>query len=338
MRAARIIDASSVETRTMADPTPEDTAVVVRVEAAAICGSDLHFLYRPAGEKPWIPGHEAAGTVVAVDRPSRLKVGDRVCLSAFRACGDCEMCRAGYVAYCAHKSSYGFNDHGAHAELVRVEERCLLPLPDAVSFEEGCLILDPVGTPFHALKRMATNATHTVLVTGLGPMGLGAVLVAAHLGARVIAVDPVVYRRDLALKLGAWKAIDSGAGDLCGQVRDATSGRGVDRAVECAGRAECLEAGMELVRPLGHVAIIGSTPKAVVRPLDHFIPKGITLSGSCCFPLGEYDEILRLFPAGLRVRDLITHRYGIERAAEAYRTFADGNTGKVLIVASGGLR
>jgi threonine dehydrogenase-like Zn-dependent dehydrogenase len=333
MRAAKILDAQKVETREFPDPEPDGEFVVVRIEAAAICGSDLHALYQKAGEKKWIPGHEGAGTVVAVDKPSYLKVGDRVATTAFQQCRVCDMCRAGYTAYCrALKGVYGFSVDGVHAQFVRIAESSLLPLPDYIPFDEGSLILDPVGTPYHALKRIGANATHTIGVFGLGPMGLGAVLMAARLGARVIGVDMVAYRRDLAVKLGVWKTVSPVDGDVVKQIRDLTKGYGLDRALECSGKAEPLHAALDLCRPFGHVAIIGENEKAVIRPSDHFNRKEIFLSGSCCFPLGEYGEITRLFENGLSVKDMITHRFTIEHAAEAYATFATGNTGKVIFV------
>ncbi len=335
MRGIKLLDRRKLEMRDYPDPVPQGDEVVVRIEAAPICGSDLHGLYEVPGEKRWIPGHEATGVVVAVDRPRRFKVGDRVCMTPFRSCGACDSCRSGYVAYCrAKKGIYGFTRDGFQAELVAVSESTLLPLPNSVSFEEGSLILDPVGSPYHSLKRMGTNATHTVGVFGLGPMGLGAVLIATRLGARVIGVDPIAYRRELARKLGASETIDPAVGDVVAQIRELTHGYGLDRSVECTGKAEPLHAALDLARPLSHVAIIGENEQATIRPSDHFTSKEIFLSGSCCFPLGEYGDILHLLENGLRVRDLITHRFPIEQAEAAYSLFAQGNTGKVLFVRS----
>ncbi|HSV74236.1 MAG TPA: alcohol dehydrogenase catalytic domain-containing protein [Chthonomonadales bacterium] len=332
MRAVRIVDSRKVEVRDLPDPAAEGDEVVVRVEASAICGSDLHSLYEPPGEKPRVPGHETAGVVVAVDRPRRAKVGDRVCLSPARFCGVCDLCRAGYVLYCrASEGTHGFSHDGGHAELIRVREPSLLPLPDAVSFEQACVLLDPIGTPYHGLKRMGTNATHTVGVFGLGPMGLGAVLVAAALGARVVALDPIAYRRGLALKLGAAVALDPNAGDPVAQVWEATGGYGLDRALECSGRPEPVGHALDLVRHLGHVTLIGEQQVATVRPSDHFMRKEITLSGGTCFPLGEYAEIVRWVERGLGPERIITHRFGLESAAEAYSLFAAGQTGKVIL-------
>ena len=192
MRGAKLLGNRCAGTADWPDPEPSGDEVVVEVRAAAICGSDLHGLYRPAGERPHVPGHEGAGVVAAVDAPRHARVGDRVCITAFDACGLCDMCRAGCVAYCrAMKGVYGFTRDGVHAERVLVAETSLLAIPETISFEQACLVIDPIGTPYHAAKRMGLNATHTVGVFGLGPMGLGAVMVAARLGAKVIGVDPI---------------------------------------------------------------------------------------------------------------------------------------------------
>ena len=333
MRGARLFGSCKAETRDYPDPVPEGEEVVVRMEAAAICGSDLHGLYEPAGEKDFVPGHEAAGVVVAVDRPRVLKVGARVCTSAGYPCGRCEMCLAGYTIYCRNPhGGYGFGLNGVHAEYARICERSLMVLPDSMTFEQGCLVLDPVGVPHHTHKRIGTCARHVVGVFGLGPMGLGATCVAAHLGAKVIGVEPVAYRRDLARKLGAAETIDPAGGSVVEQVRELTGGCGLDRALECSGDAGALHAALDLVRPFGHVAIIGENEQATIRPSDHFCRKEIFLSGSTCYPLGEYHEIVRLFEAGLRAAEMITHRVHVDQAAEAYATFHSRQTGKVIFV------
>jgi len=142
----------------------------------------------------------------------------------------------------------------------------------------------------------------------------------------------VRVRRDLAKKLGAGQTIDPTGGDVVARIRELTDARGLDRALECSGSAEALRAALDVVRPFGQVAIIGENAEAAISPSGHFCRKEITLSGSTCFPLGEYDEIVRCFEAGLPAADMITHRFIIEQAAEAYATFAGGETGKVIFV------
>jgi len=332
MRGIKLLKEPRAETRDFPDPTPEGDEVVVRIEAAGLCGTDLHHLYEKPWEAPCIPGHEGAGVVVAVDRPRHVRVGDRVFMMAFSTCGRCGPCRDGYFAYCRdeQRTMHGFTRDGFQAEYVRVAESQVRPLPDFVSFEQGAVTMDPIGAPYHALKRMKTEPAHTVVVFGLGPMGLGAAAIAAHMGCRVIGVEPIAYRRKLALAVGAAEVVDPTAGDVVEQIRERTKGEGLDRALECSGRPESLTAALDLARPFAHVAFIAESDRATVGPSEHFNRKEVTLSGSTVFPMGEYEEICRLYADGLPTEQFITHRFSLEQADEAYRTFAAGETGKVL--------
>jgi len=333
MRGARVLDAHKVVTQNWPDPVPQGEEVVVQMEASPVCGSDLHGLYETPGDKPFVPGHEGAGVVVAVDRPHALKVGDRVATTAIFACGRCESCLAGYTIYCTQSpGTYGFGLNGMQAEFLRISERSLLKLPDSMTFEQGSLVIDPVGTPWHATRRMGLDASHLVGVFGTGPMGLGAVCVSAFLGAKVIAVEPIAYRRALAKKLGAAEAIDPAEGDVVARIRDLTKGYGFDRAFECSAKPEALYQVLDLMHRFGHLAIIGEQGDAKIHPSNHFLRKEVTVSGGTCFPLGEFGEIVRLFESGLRAAEMITHRFTVEQAAEAYRVFATRETGKVVFV------
>lgn len=332
MRAARIVDSRKVVVIDVPDPKPAGTDVVVKMETAPICGSDLHGSYESPGEKEHIPGHEGAGVVVATDKPHHLKVGDRVCLvSAVHPCGRCVMCRSGRSIYCLEsRVFYGFGRHGVHAQYALLNEMSLQVIPDSMSFDQASLIMDPVGTSFHAYRRMRTNGSHVVGVFGLGPMGLGAVVVGAFLGARIIVVEPREYRRKLALSLGAADAIDPRAGDAKAQVMDLTGGYGLDHAVECSGTAIALEAALDLVRHFGQVSMIGENSKAEIKPSEQFLRKELTLSGSTCFPIDEFPLIASMYARGLKGAGMITHRFKVDQADEAYRLFHEGNTGKVV--------
>lgn len=332
MRALKMLDARKLEVRDFADPTPEGEFVVVRVEAAPICGSDLHGLYERPGEKTCIPGHEAAGVVSAVDRPRRYKVGDRVVALPFLTCGQCDYCRMGTLDLCRAKGGvHGFSMDGFQAQYVRVHESSLLPLPDNISFEQGCLMLDPVGTPYHSHRRIGTYAAHTVGIFGVGPMGLGAMVLALHFGCKTIVIEPAPYRRELALRLGAAAAVDPAAGDVVEQVRGLTGGRLLDRAFECCGKPEALAWAVDCMRPLGQIALIGESGSATINP-SRIIHREVSISGSCGFWLGEMGDIVRLYEMGLRATDIITHRLGLEAAAEGYAMFERRETGKVVLL------
>ena len=336
MRGVKILEGPNLEICDWPDPSPEADEVVVQIEAAGLCGTDLHCLYEKDWACPCIPGHEGAGTVVAVDKPQHLKEGDRVFMMAFSTCGKCGPCKKGYYTYCRDENSqmHGFSKNGFQAEYVQVKESQCLILPEHMTFEHGAILQDPIGTPFHAIKRMGTTAQHTVAVFGLGPMGLGAVAIAVQMGCRVIGIEPVAFRRDLAAKLGAADLIDPAEGDVVERLRELTDGAGVDRSLECSGRGEVVTAAVEAAAYFGHVATIGESDAATISAASYLNRKELTLSGSTVFPVTEYDELCQLFADGLAPERFITHRYTVEQAAEAYETFTAGNTGKVIFVPS----
>lgn len=333
MRGVKILGARSLEVCDWPDPEPQGDEVVVKIHAASICGSDLHGIYRKEGAHGVIPGHEGMGEVVAVDSARNVRVGNRVMILALIGCGRCQWCREGEFSLCeGMRGVMGFSRNGVHAEVALVPEIALLPLPEFVSDEAAACILDPVGTSYHALKRMGTRAGHTVGIFGLGPMGLGGVLVASFLGAEVIAIDPIAFRREHAHKIGAAHTVNPTLCDVVDALAEVTGGRGLDMALECSGTPECLRQALDAVRPKGAVSIIGENPEAIISPSAHFNRKEITLCGSTCFPMSDYDDILRAIEKGLDPSRLITHRCALKDAVAAYVAFDQGNTGKVAFV------
>lgn len=333
MRGVKSLGKRSVEVCDWADPAPRGDEVVVKIRAASLCGSDLHGIYRKEVGHDVIPGHEGMGEVVAVDSPRNVRVGDRVMTLALIGCGRCRWCSEGDFSLCeALQDVIGFTRNGVHAELALVPETALLPLPEYVSNEAAACILDPVGTSYHALKRMGAHAGHTIGVFGVGPMGLGGVLVASFLGAEVIAIDPTAFRREHAQNIGAAHAVDPTSCDVVDALAEITRGRGLDMVLECSGNAGALHQALDAVASKGAVSIIGESPEAVINPSAHFNRKEVTLCGSTCFPMSDYDGILRAIEQGLDPSRLITHRLGIEDAVDAYALFDHGNTGKVTFV------
>jgi len=332
MRGVRILEGPNLEVADWPDPQPEGDEVVVRIEAAGLCGTDLHCLYERDWAAPCIPGHEGAGTVVAVDKPRRFAEGDRVFMMAFSTCGTCGPCKKGYYTYCRDENAkmHGFSKHGFQAEYVGVKESQCLLLPEHVTFEHGAVLQDPIGTPFHAIKRTGVRPEHSVAVFGLGPMGLGAVMIAVQMGCRVIGIEPIAFRRELAAKLGAAELIDPADGGVVERLRDLTGGAGIDRSLECSGRPDALATAEEAAAYFGHIATIGECEAATISPASYFNRRELTLSGSTVFPVTEYDGLCGLIADGLAPERFVTHRYSIEQAAEAYRTFTEGQTGKVI--------
>jgi L-iditol 2-dehydrogenase len=323
-----------------ADPVPGPGEVVVETALSAICGSELHA-YRGAGMEAGAPagnaGHEAVGRVAALgDGVTGLSLGQRVGASAIAGCGRCSYCEKGQYTWCPDRAFYG----SMHAERFLAAARACYPLPDDVSWEAGVLLTgDGLGVPYHTSRKIASPEIETVAVFGVGPIGLGNVLLQGYLGRRVIAIDLAPARLEMARRLGASEVVagsaadvlPGGAGDAAEQVRALTGGAGADVCIEAAGRPETALACFAAVRTAGTVVFNGEQGEVPLSPSSHFIRRDVTAVGSWFYHFAEIGLMIELYRDGLPVLDLITHRYPFARAAEAYRQFAGRETGKVML-------
>ncbi|MBN1343486.1 MAG: zinc-binding dehydrogenase [Phycisphaerae bacterium] len=315
----------SVDTEEVPDPTPKDDWVVVKIIASPICGSDRHVFY---AKTPSRGGHEGSGEVVAVDKPERLRVGDRVSLGPLAACKKCEFCNAGDYIHCLNQPPVGTH----FAEYTLAQEFVTPTIPDDLDLDVASLAGCALGPSLGALTRMATGPGHTILITGLGPVGLGAVTVAKFRGARVIAVEPGPWRRRRAQELGADTVIDPTEVDPLKTIIDLTEGLGPHHAIDCTGKTPAERLCIDVVRRRGKVAFVGENPDDIpLGPSRDMIRKGIDLIGGWHFNLGLYPEMFRLLRESPVVDKLISHRFGFDQAQEAFDTFFSGQAAKVLI-------
>ncbi len=337
MHAVWQVGAERVEVREVAMPSPGPGEVLVRLAVSALCGSELEGYRRE--RQGANGGHEAAGVVVAVGAGcSHLRPGDRVGISAVQGCGACAHCAQGHYTYCERHRVLT----GLHAEYAVSRELGCHALPADVPWEAGVLLTgDGLGVPYHVSRRLGerTRPGTVVAVFGAGPVGLGNVLVQARLGARVAAVDISPYRLSLARALGATWAVPvqagggleaEGAAALAAAVR-AACGCAPDVCLECAGRQPTLFAALEAVRTGGTVVCVGEQGAAPISPSAHLIRRDITLMGSWFTHFSEYPAMLDLYRSGWPVADLVTHRYALDDAPEAFAAFAAGRTGKTLL-------
>jgi threonine dehydrogenase-like Zn-dependent dehydrogenase len=319
---------SEVELREFPDPEPKPGEALVRMAVSAICGSEMHSYHSAEGSGGALVGHEMVGEVIAVNETRHIGVGDRVALQIMTGCGRCSHCSRGDFEHC---SEMGYLI-GGHAELIAAPEMCCLRLPDSVNWERGVLLGgDTIGTTYRALKRLGVSALDTVAVLGCGPIGLGMLALLRFLGARAIAADLSRYRRALAQKLGAWSVIDPNESGTVERIRDLTDGVGVSVALDCSPHSDTVKAALECVAKFGRVAFVGEKGDSTIHPSGHFIRNEITAIGSWYFNPSDYFEIMDLYARGLRVDDLVTHRFALDQAGEAFATFASGESGKVLI-------
>lgn len=324
------------------DPTPGAGEVVIAVGASGMCGSDLHY-YRAvpsvgAGSQPvCIGGHEPAGTVTAVGAgvlPSQAAVGDRVMVHHYAGCGTCASCRSGWTQMCTRQAAtvYGKNEHGAHAPYMKVAAMSVLPLPDALSFEAAAAIGCGTGTAWGALERLGEVGGQDVVVSGQGPVGQSATLLAHARGARVIAVDPSPDRRQQALQMGADAVVDPTAGDVPEQVRELTAGRGASAVVETSGATAAAAAALGALAPWGRLCVVGLggvVSLDVRQQLSRQLTVMTSWSLSSVQQLECADFVLRRH---LPVADLFTDRWTLHQAEDAYRAFDRQDSGKGAFV------
>ncbi len=220
-----------------AEPQPVENWVVVKVHATPMCTEYKRYV---SGEPTDILGHEAAGEVVAVAQPGRVKVGDRVVAMPLYGCGQCALCQSGDYIHCEHNADLpryfgGGEGRSTYAQYLLKQDRLLPKIPDGVSYDHAALACCGIGPSFGAMQLMGVDAFTTILITGLGPVGLGAVINARFRGARVIAVESIPYRAARARQMGAEAVLDPRDAEILAQIRDLTGGRGVDCSLDCSG-------------------------------------------------------------------------------------------------------
>jgi 2-desacetyl-2-hydroxyethyl bacteriochlorophyllide A dehydrogenase len=310
-------------------PAPRERWVLVRIRSAAICGTDRENLEGPG--QPTIPGHESAGEVAAVDRTARLKVGDRVAINCHVTCGGCEHCLRGDLYFCPDLTVIGFDYDGGFAEYALVPEASCMPLPDDISLEVGSLLVDMVGTSFRAVKRARLLPGDHVAVWGAGPVGLSAMLVARQFGARVASVDLSDGRLDMARSLGADLTLNPARDEVQVALTDWTEGRGLDAAFDCVGHQKVAEAALGAVKKRGTLVVVGVSHALTLNPWEHLICRELTVFGTRNFNTSEFDEMIALVRRGLPVQRIITHRFPVAEAEDAFALFRSGECGKVIL-------
>jgi L-iditol 2-dehydrogenase len=313
------------------NPVARGEFAVVRITCAPMCTEVRQY---SSGQASDCLGHEAAGEVMEVGRRSRIRPGSRVVVMPTYPCGCCRLCHQGDYIHCEQ----GLDPHAlcgcptgtaTYAQFLVKQDWLLLPIPDDLETEEGAMACCGFGPAFGAMRRTATRAGDSVLVVGLGPVGLGAVVAACDCGARVIAFDSNPYRRRLALELGARTAIDALDPEAAAQVRAASGGDGADVVVECAGRPEAQSFALSAARRRGQVAFIGGGGNV---ELGNPVPRGLTVHGCWHWNLQDADAMFSLIRRNRgSIARLISHRYPLSRVRDAWEQQISGECGKVML-------
>jgi threonine dehydrogenase-like Zn-dependent dehydrogenase len=347
MRGVVFLGNRKLELRDFPDPAPGPGEVVVAMKASGMCGSDLHP-YRAVENAaaalglggsggPVVAGPEPCGVVAArgpgvseADAPT----GQRVMVHHYKGCGRCKHCRVGWAQLCRQGIVvYGMTGHGGHAAYMTVPAYTLVPLPDSLSFEEGAAISCGTGTAYGALKRLDVSGRDTLAVFGQGPVGLSATMLGRAMGARVIAVDVAPERLALARDFGAEAVINAKDTDPVAALRELTHGEGVETAMDCTGNPEARVAAVRSAATWGRVAFVGEGNTTTFDISQDMIRRQLTIHASWTFSSVGQAECAR-FIAERRVGlgRLLTHRFALAQAEEAYRLFDTQTTGKGVFV------
>ncbi|NUQ01506.1 MAG: zinc-binding dehydrogenase [Armatimonadetes bacterium] len=335
MRQARIVGERQAEVFDAPDPRPKDNWALVRVHVAPMCTEYKGWL---SGGRHEHLGHEAVGEVVEVAQPGRVAVGDRVVVQPQTPCGACRLCVAGDYIHCQQPvdlaqftgSPYG---RATMAQYLLKPDWLLSPIPEGVGYEAASLAICALGPSFGAFDLMGVTAFDTVLVVGLGPVGLGAVVNAGYRGSRVIAVESNPWRQAKARSLGASLVLDPTDNDLLAKIREETDGAGVDASLDCAGAAAAQRLVVDATRRKGRVAFVAASyGETVFRVTPDLVEKGLTLHGAWHYNLNAYPRLMQVIQRAPNAADLITHRFALEDIQTAFETLAGQQTGKVILL------
>ena len=320
-------------------PTPDvgPNDLLVRVQRASICGTDIHIYNwdewsRKTVPVPMVIGHEMMGVVAetgaAVTGFSR---GERVSVEGHLTCGHCRNCRAGKRHLCRNTKGVGVDRPGGFAEYISVPAGNVFRLPPDVP-DEIASFLDPLGNAVHTALSFDLVG-EDVLITGAGPIGTMAAAIARFVGARhVVVTDVNEYRLDLARKMGATRAVDVRHVTLEQTMHDLGMTEGFDVGMEMSGNGDALRGMLTAMNHGGRIAILGIPPAEVAVDVAKIIFKGLVIKGIYGREMFEtWYKMISMLQSGLDVTPILTHRFPAARYAEAFEVMRSGLSGKVIL-------
>ena len=326
MKAAVLWGPGDLRVQEYDRPVPKDGEVLMRVRAAGICSSDIaRIRVTGAYHHPLICGHEFAGETG----------GGRYAAYPMIPCGECEACRIGQAMCCTDYGYLGSRRDGAFAEYVAVPKSCLVPIPEGVDYDAAAMC-EPASVGLHALRRGEIHRGDRVCVVGAGTIGIIIAQWARALGAREVALLDIADE-----KLGAARALGF---DLCLNTREADPVEALGRfdlVVEAVGLSQTFNAAIDLACPAGRVVLMGNIAGDLTMPkarVSSILRKQLTVSGTWNSSLGghygnEWEQTLAALAGGrLQLKELISHRIGIEGIPAAIEMIAGGEPVMKVIV------
>lgn len=335
---------NALEVKEVDTPRPGPADVLIRVEACAVCSSDVSLMAKPwPGQPPYgsfIPGHEYSGTIVALGETiDEFKIGDRVAVEAHLGCLRCRNCRLGNYTAClnygkkGHRAN-GFTTNGGFAQYVVNHVNTVYPIPDSVGFDEASLITN-LGCVLYGFETIGGYIVGDhVAVIGPGPLGLISVEVAKALCAgKVFLVGTRASRLQAGQALGADRIIDVNQEDPVEVIKEETKGIGADLVIESSGAAQAPQMAIDMARRMGKILLLGFSEEPVETNFSALVKdnKSIyTVRGEGRANCGRAVSLL--VSGKVNLKSLVTHSFSLKDISEAFKTFKERIGGAIKVV------
>lgn len=328
-----------LEERPIPEPGPGE--VLVKMHCVSVCGSDLGAYRLPEVSDRWAPpivlGHEFAGDVVK-NGPGAGKyaVGQRVAANPILYCGDCYYCKKGLINLCSNRNSFGTSiggksTDGAMQEYFTIRENAIIPLDNALTYEQGAL-LEPLAVCYRAAHAGVLGDDERVVVMGAGPIGLMTVKFLKAMGATVIVSDIVKTRLDFATKYGADRTVNVKEESLTDVVKDLTDGIGVDRVIICAGNPSSIPESFGIIRNGGNIVLVALAHYHVELDPMQLVARGVSLIGSYMFTTEQNDVMRMLADAKLYVDDIVTDTIPLSKSQDVFKNLSSPSCEEVKVL------
>ena len=336
MKCVKLVDVKKLELSEMEKPVSKDGSVVFKVEAAGICGSDIHNWDNgaPVG---LVLGHEFSGTVVDPGSREDLKVGDRITGLPISPCGVCESCKSGSPQYCfktwSEAVGLALTNPGGYAEYSSCRPDFVKKLPDNVSFDEGCMV-EPSAVSLHAINLADVKVGDRVLVVGGGIIGLMAAEFAKKDGASYVGLVEVNPKRGEKAKTYGFvdEYFDARDEKVVEKLMEVSLG-GFDKVIECCGNSAAVSESIMAVKPGGTIVLVGVSTAPVTVPLVMSVMREVKMLGAIAYTELEFEDVIRLISEKvIDVEKYIDARVGLDKAQESFERLTSGNDDAIKIV------
>lgn len=320
-------------------PIPEigPNDVLIRIVKSAICGTDLHIYKWDAWASKTIPvpmivGHEYVGVVEQMgSEVTHLKIGQRVSGEGHLTCGHCRNCRAGTRHLCRNTLGIGVNVQGSFAQYLKLPKSNIFPVPDDIP-DDIAAIFDPLGNAVHTALSFDLVG-EDVLITGAGPIGIMAIAICKHAGAKnVVITDVNPYRLELAQKLGATRVVNAANENLNDVMNELGMKEGFDVGLEMSGNEMAFRSMLAAMNHGGKVALLGIPPGEMSIDWNEVIFKGLIIKGIYGREMYEtWYKMASMIQSGLDISGVITHRFHIDDFQKGFEAMETGQCGKVIL-------